>query len=76
MKTDVKKLAVGGREIIKRRHRFCYTHMEDGVHPDDFLRTKWFRVLTNSISHDIERYFSVPVRVSVEVNLPSDDEPL
>ena len=35
MKTDVKRRVVRGQEIVRRRKRFFYTHMEDSVHPDE-----------------------------------------
>ena len=74
MKTEIKKRVVNGQEIIRRRTKSTFQHMPDGVHPDDFLRDKWFRVLVNSINQDIEKYFSVDVTVSVEVQSSSLDE--
>lgn len=32
---------------------FCYKHMYDGVHPDNYLFSKWYRYMCLSISKDI-----------------------
>ena len=70
MKTEVKKRVVNGQEIIRRRTKSIFQHMPDGVHPDDFLRDKWFVVLANSINRDIDKYFLVDVSVEVQSSSP------
>ena len=46
-KTTVKRFRDGS--VKSRKVKFTYSHFKDGVHPDPFLRQKWFSVLCNTI---------------------------
>ena len=52
MKTSIRKKQTG-KGVIRRNLKFTYAHMYDGVHPDDYLRDKWFKILCQSIINDL-----------------------
>lgn len=52
--------------------KFTYAHMYDGVHPDDYLRDKWFKIFCQSIIND---FSSLHESVSfTESSSDEDDE--
>ena len=44
MNTSIRKKQTG-KGVIRRNLKFTYAHMYDGLHPDDYLRDKWFKTL-------------------------------
>lgn len=46
------------KKIIKK---FFYSHMFDGVHPDCYLRERWFSVVCRSIRNDLSRDLLLPM---------------
>jgi len=60
----------GTKKTLKKITKFVYNNMDDGVHPNSYLRCKWFYALCQSIVNDINE--KLPLPEILEYNL--DDE--
>ena len=79
---DIEKTVTKHRGAFNKNTRkvrkFVYTHLPDGVHADDHLREKWFRVACRTIVSNIKGHQHVhqqidePVHVSVDMTMQED----
>ena len=79
MKKTVTKHRGGNKQNALKVRKFMYTHLPDGVHADDFLRQKWFKVACTTIVSNIKDHQHVqqqldePVQVTVDMAIEEAD---